>query len=238
MRKLFWVKGVKAYAFSKIDSTNNEAKRRIKKGQKLPALFIAKSQTAGKGTRGRSFYSAGGGLYMSLAIGSDKANLQMLTLLAAVATAKSIEKLSGREVGIKWVNDIYIEDKKVCGILCEKTENAAVIGIGINLSVKQFPDEIKDIAVNLGKINRKELAKSITAQILDLLSSNRDFMSYYREKSILVGKEIAYVKNGALYTGTALNIDDSGALVVEDEEKNILMLTSGDVTLLAGAFKP
>ena len=97
MRKLFWVKGVKVYAFNRIDSTNNEAVRRIKQGIRLPALFISKSQTAGKGTRGRSFYSSGGGLYMSLAIKTDDIRIQKLTILAAVATAQSIEKLTGKK---------------------------------------------------------------------------------------------------------------------------------------------
>ena len=109
MRKFFWVKGVRTYAFNKIDSTNNEAKRRITNGAKLPALFIAKSQTAGKGTRGRSFYSDGGGLYMSLALKLDDAQLQRLTVLAAVATAKAVEAISDETVEIKWVNDIYLK---------------------------------------------------------------------------------------------------------------------------------
>ena len=138
MRKLFLVKGVKVYAFNRIDSTNNEAVRRIKHGISLPALFIAKSQTAGKGTRGRSFYSSGGGLYMSLALKTDDVRIQKLTILAAVATAQSIEKLTGKEVDIKWVNDIYLGGKKLCGILCERVQNetndktlGVVIGIGI-----------------------------------------------------------------------------------------------------------
>lgn len=197
----------------------------------LPMLITAKSQTAGKGTRGRSFYSKGGGLYMSLALEVDDAHLQKLTVLTAVATAKSIEKLSGKEVGIKWVNDIYFEGKKVCGILCERVENAVVIGIGINLSVKAFPDEIKNIAVNLGKINRKKLAKNIVNEILSMLKSEEDFIPYYKSKSVLIGKEISYVFDGAEYKGVAVDIDNVGGLVVETNgEKQTL--TSGDVMLL------
>ena len=197
----------------------------------LPMLISAKSQTAGKGTRGRSFYSKGGGLYMSLALKVDDAHLQKLTVLAAVATAKSVEKLSGKEVGIKWVNDIYLEGKKVCGILCERVENAVVIGIGINLSVKAFPDEIKNIAVNLGKINRKKLAKNIVNEILSMLKSEEDFIPYYKSKSVLIGKEISYIYDGSEYKGVAVDIDNLGGLVVETNgEKQTL--TSGDVMLL------
>lgn len=238
MRKLFWVKGVKVYAFDRIDSTNNEAVRRIKQGIKLPALFIAKSQTAGKGTRGRSFYSNGGGLYMSLAADVKDTRLQKLTILAAVATAQSIEKLTGKEVNIKWVNDIYLGNKKLCGILCERVQNetndktlGVVIGIGINLTVEKFPEEIKDIAVNLGNINRNKLAKEITKRIISLLSSNEDFMEYYNSKSILLGKEVSYIQNGVIHNGTAIDIDSTGALIVKENGETAI-LTSGDVTLL------
>lgn len=238
MRKLFLVKGVKVYAFNRIDSTNNEAVRRIKHGISLPALFIAKSQTVGKGTRGRSFYSSGGGLYMSLALKTDDIRIQKLTILAAVATAQSIEKLTGKEVDIKWVNDIYLGGKKICGILCERVQNetndktlGVVIGIGVNLTVKDFPEEIKDIAANLGNINRNKLAREITKRITSLLSSNEDFMEYYKSKSILLGKEVSYIQNGVIHNGTALDIDTTGALIVK-ENRETAILTSGDVTLL------
>ena len=238
MRKLFWVKGVKVYAFDRIDSTNNEAVRRIKQGIKLPALFIANSQTAGKGTRGRSFYSGGGGLYMSLAVDVNDTRLQKLTILAAVATAQSIEKLTGKEVKIKWVNDIYLKNKKLCGILCERVQNetndktlGVVIGIGVNLAVKDFPEEIKDIAVNLGSINRNKLAKEITKRIVSLLSLGEDFMEYYKSKSILLGKEVSYTHNGVIHNGTAIDIDTTGALIVKENGETTI-LTSGDVTLL------
>ena len=238
MRKLFWVKGVKVYAFDRIDSTNNEAVRRIKQGIKLPALFIAKSQTAGKGTRGRSFYSSGGGLYMSLAVNVKDTRIQKLTILAAVATAQSIEKLTGKEVDIKWVNDIYLKNKKLCGILCERVQSetndktlGVVIGIGVNLTVKDFPEEIKDIAVNLGSINRNKLAKEITKRIISLLSLDEDFMEYYKSKSILLGREVSYIQNGVIHNGTAVDIDSTGALIVKENGETII-LTSGDVTLL------
>lgn len=232
------VKGVKVYAFNRIDSTNNEAVRRIKQGIRLPALFIAKSQTAGKGTRGRSFYSSGGGLYMSLALKTDDIRIQKLTILAAVATAQSIEKLTGKEVDIKWVNDIYLGGKKLCGILCERVQNetndktlGVVIGIGVNLTVEKFPEEIKDIAVNLGNINRNRLAREITKRIISLLSSNEDFMEYYKSKSIILGKEVSYIQNGVIHNGTALDIDTTGALIVKENGETAI-LTSGDVTLL------
>ena len=232
------VKGVKVYAFNRIDSTNNEAVRRIKQGIRLPALFIAKSQTAGKGTRGRSFYSSGGGLYMSLALKTDDIRIQKLTILAAVATAQSVEKLSGKKVDIKWVNDIYLGGKKLCGILCERVQNetndktlGVVIGIGVNLTVEKFPEEIKDIVVNLGNINRNRLAREITKRIISLLSSNEDFMEYYKSKSIILGKEVSYIQNGVIHNGTALDIDTTGALIVKENGETAI-LTSGDVTLL------
>ena len=175
---------------------------------------------------------------MSLAVNVNDIRLQKLTILAAVATAQSIEKLIGKEVGIKWVNDIYLGGKKVCGILCERVQNetndktlGVVIGIGVNLTVEKFPEEIKDIAVNLGNINRNRLAREITKRIISLLSSNEDFMEYYKSKSILLGKEVSYIQNGVIHNGTALDIDTTGALIVK-ENGETATLTSGDVTLL------
>ncbi|MBQ1187415.1 MAG: biotin--[Clostridia bacterium] len=241
MRKLFWVKGVKVYAYDRIDSTNNEAKRRIAKGQELPLLLVAKKQTAGKGTRGRSFHSSGGGLYMSLAVKTDETRLQKLTVLAAVATAQAIEKLSGVQVGIKWVNDIYLNGKKLCGILTERVADpntnqtlGVVIGIGVNLFVKEFPEDIKNIAISLNKkgVTAKKLSTEITKRILSLLNGNQDFMQYYKEKSVLLGKQVSYLQYGNQYTATAVDIDENGALIVEDENKNTTILKGGDVTLL------
>ena len=175
---------------------------------------------------------------MSLAADVKDTRLQKLTILAAVATAQSIEKLTGKEVNIKWVNDIYLGNKKLCGILCERVQNetndktlGVVIGIGINLTVEKFPEEIKDIAVNLGNINRNKLAKEITKRIISLLSSNEDFMEYYNSKSILLGKEVSYIQNGVIHNGTAIDIDSTGALIVKENGETAI-LTSGDVTLL------
>ena len=177
---------------------------------------------------------------MSLALKTDEIRLQKLTVLAAVATAKAIEALSGKTVGIKWVNDIYIGNKKLCGILCERVANptdgktlGVVIGIGVNLFVKDFPPELHAIAVSLNKngITPKKLAIEITNQILSLTAGGQDFMQYYKEKSILLGKEITYIKNNNEYIATAVDIDDSGALIVKDSDQNTIVLSSGDVML-------
>ena len=153
-------------------------------------VVLSHKQTAGRGRFNRSFYSPEGtGLYMSIVLDADKLCLDeytLLTPLVAVITSKVIDSVAGKKCGIKWVNDLYLEGKKVCGILCERVENAVVIGIGINLSVKAFPNEIKNIAVNLGKINRKKLAKNIVNEILSMLKSEEDFIERLKSSVYVV----------------------------------------------------
>ena len=232
-------KDIEVYTYSKIDSTNAEAIRKIDKVN-LPSLFIAKKQTSGRGRLGRSFYSANGGLYMTLAINGEFENLTGLTIMVSVAVVEAIEKLTGIKVGIKWVNDIYLEDKKICGILCEKVFNkesgeikAVIIGIGINLNIKKFPDEIKDIAGNLPckHISKTRLAGEIVNQIFDLIEIEQNYIDRYREKSIMLGKTIYYNRNSVQNEATVLDIDDSGGLVVEDINGKVTTLTSGEISV-------
>ena len=126
-----------------VDSTNTYLKNAAEKGEKDGSVIIAETQTAGRGRIGRNFYSDKGGLYMSILIRPDMPTERSLfiTTGTAVAVSKAIEKTSGKSVGIKWVNDIFIGGKKVCGILTEGTSNFetgqlqyAVVGIGINVT--------------------------------------------------------------------------------------------------------
>ncbi len=234
------MKDIKVCVFEEIDSTNSEAVRRLREGISTPALFAAERQTAGRGRRGRSFYSDGGGLYMSLAVNCSAESSVGLTALAAVAVVDAIEKFTGISAKIKWVNDIYVSDKKVCGILCEAVTDkqsgemyAAIIGIGINLNVKDFPNELEGIAGNLGcnQLSKNLLAAYITNRILELLDSEEDYISLYKEKSLVLGKEIFYIKNDVKYNAVAVDITENGGLVVKNADGSTETLTSGEITL-------
>ena len=229
----------KIFVFSELDSTNSEAVRRLRQGIVTPSLFIAEKQTAGRGRRGRSFFSEGG-LYMTLAVDCNMADTVGLTTLAAVVTAEAVEELTGIRVGIKWVNDLYLNDKKVCGILCEKVKDPEtdthigdIIGIGVNLNVKDFPQELQNIAGSLitENVTHCLLAAKITDKLLNELNTPSDHISRYRERSLVLGKQITFEQNGVVQEGVASDITNDGGLVVQTADGSTEILTSGEITL-------
>ena len=161
-----------------VDSTNIYAKELIKKGQKPPFLITSKTQTAGRGRLGKSFYSPEGGLYMSFVLNYSE-NEQQTTLAAAVGVCRVLEKHCGICPHIKPVNDLLVDGKKVCGILCEAVceQNGqigtVIIGIGINIWSQNFlvPDELKDIAGTVkSALANTELANLIAQEITETVN--------------------------------------------------------------------
>lgn len=232
---------------SETDSTNIQAKRIALEGGQHGTAVVANKQTAGRGRLGRSFYSpADTGIYLSVLLSPKGAipKPQMITVYAAVATARAIEKVCGISVGIKWVNDLYFNKKKICGILTEATLSMegggidnVIVGIGINCtgSEEELPDEIRSKAGFLGKggYTRNELAAEVVAQILkygDCVFPD-DVIEEYRKRSILTGKRITYTKNGSPDTGCVLGISDSGCLIVRSDSGDTDELFSGEVSI-------
>ena len=228
--------------FSDLDSTNTEAKRRAFDGADIPTLIIAEKQSAGRGRMGRSFYSPQGtGLYMSLLIDivGGFHDTVGITSAAAVATVRAIRRVCGVETGIKWVNDIYLKNKKIAGILAEAFSVGdrffLVIGIGVNMYTDDFPEELRDIAgaIMSKKGNRSELASVICEELIALMRGlpNKDFMREYRESSIVLGKKVTFTENGKVFLGTAESISDDGALTVLLEDQSTHVLKSGEISL-------
>ena len=168
--------------FDRLDSPNNEGKRRLANGLQKPLLVIAAEQTEGRGRMGRSFYSpADTGLYMSLALYAPEgfSGAVYTTTAAAVATARALETLSSLPVQIKWVNDLYLDGRKICGILTEAVTDfesglvsGLVIGIGVNLRTPdgEFPEDIQKIAGSaFGNNTFPDLRNRLAASILDRL---------------------------------------------------------------------
>ena len=239
----------KIIVFDDITSTNDELKRLAAEGAKEGTVVVSDHQSSGKGRRGRSFFSPKySGIYMSLLFRPDErktADIIKLTSYAAVAVSCAISDVCEVETGIKWVNDIYIGDKKICGILAEavtdspETIGTVIVGIGINVyEPPDIPDDIKDIAGYIYPLNIRinDIRNRIVAAVIDNLysyynsSDDHEIMNCYRTRSIVLGRRIAYGPN-LEHTGLAKSIDDSGALIVEGPQKEEVTLRTGEISL-------
>ena len=229
---------VEVYVYDTVTSTNDVARELCGDGGCV--LVVADSQTDGRGRQGKKFFSPhSSGLYFSLAIDTQSPAFDFtgVTCAVAVAVSRAVRKVAETDVKIKWVNDLYIEDKKVCGILVQAvSENGTIkkliIGVGINISTIDFPDELKDIAGSLGKrIDRNILSAEAVNNILRLIFTNPDeYIDEYRSLSNVIGKEITYIRNGISCTATAVDIAENGGLIVEKDGKTTT-LTSGEISI-------
>jgi len=221
-----------------IDSTNAELRRR----GELPDGFtlIANEQTAGRGRLGRRFYSPPGtGLYLSIyrKLGWEPERARLVTLAAAVAVSRAIETLTDTHTSIKWVNDIYVGERKIAGILVEGdtdyptgTLRSAVISVGVNCATEAFPEEI---AARAGSLTRPVLRVQLAAEIIrGLMSINTstEMLDAYRSRDFLYDRHIAYERNGERFTGLAHGIGDDGSLLVRTDAGEVT-LGAGEVTL-------
>lgn len=229
---------VGVYVYDTVTSTNDVARELCSDDGCI--LVVADGQTNGKGRQGKSFFSPhDSGLYFSLAIDTDSPAFDFtgVTCAVAVAVSRAILKVAETETKIKWVNDLYLGDRKVCGILVQAvSENGRIrkliIGVGINISTIDFPDEIKDIAGSLGKnVDRNVLTAESVNNILDLIfAKSEEYIDEYRSKSNVIGREITYIQNGISHTATAVDIDQKGGLIVRNAKETIT-LTSGEISV-------
>jgi len=230
-----------------LDSTNIRAKALAAAGAPHGFLVIADEQSAGRGRLGRSFWSPGQtGVYMTLVLrpACPAEQVPMITSLAAVAAARAVEKLSGADVKIKWVNDLYIGGKKICGILSEAGFGAdagkpeyVVLGIGVNTGKTEFPPELRDIAGSVGNEtgtvpDRCRLAAEICNELEALYGSLETgaFLEESRRRSNVIGRDVLVIAGGRQYPAHALDIDGQGRLVVRTE-KGTETLGFGEVSL-------
>jgi len=234
--------GKKVTVFDSLPSTNTYLKELPQKTD--GEVIIALSQTGGRGRRSKSFFSPVGGLYLSVLVNADSiGNINLLTTLCAVATAKAIESIAPLKAGIKWVNDIYVNSKKVCGILCEGIlgENgkleSIVIGIGVNVKKTKFPEDIKNIASALENecdfhISTDKLAAEIINHLEEEINniSSLQFIKEAKQRSVVLGKEIEIVKPDGNIKALALDLDNDGHLIAEiDGKKEVL--SSGEISI-------
>lgn len=225
-----------------IDSTNNEAKRLVNDGSGKPMLLVAEEQTNGRGRQGKSFYSPPlTGIYMTLVTHpmSRLANAVTATTAASVAVCRAVEELTQLKPKIKWVNDVYLDGKKICGILTEaitdfetQTVSSVIIGIGMNIKTIDFPSEVENAASLNVNISRVKLIACIANHLNRILCCDySEFITYYRSHSMIIGEQIHFIKNAKVMPATAMDIDDTGGLVVRLENGEITTLRSGEISI-------
>lgn len=246
----------------KVDSTNNVAK--TLSDCSTPRIIISNEQTGGRGRLGRGFYSpAGTGLYMTItfkpSFGLDRAMLT--TASAAVAVCRAIEKVSGLRPNIKWVNDIYLGGKKLCGILTEAESNfetgtieKIIVGVGVNCFPASVPEELTDIMAFMEnpprEFSRNQLAVAIANEFFSTIDhfDKPAMLRDYKSRSFILGQQIrifnpAVARSMGLspqkekegIKARAIDIDENGGLVVEFLEgrrsRQMETLTTGEITI-------
>ncbi len=242
--------GKKIVILEETDSTNNYAKEIASSGALHGTVVIADSQSSGKGRLGRNFVSPKGkGLYMSVVVRPDFdiQTASMITSATACAVAVAVEKLCRSEVNIKWVNDLYMNGRKICGILTEaslgmemKSIDYAVIGIGINIRSAEgsFSRELRVSATSVEdetrlRINRNRLCAEVLNSLEKYLSGieSRNYIREYRNREILTGNTITANVDGSTVIAFAEGIDDNANLVIKLPDGTIRHLSSGEANL-------
>lgn len=235
--------------FEEIDSTNMEAKRMCAKSAIDGMVITAEAQTKGKGRLGRQWQSPRStGIWMSVVLTPDISPVlaSKTTIIGAAAVYNALKDM-GIEAGIKWPNDIVVDGKKVCGILTEMNAemdriNYIVLGIGINVNMEDFPEELKEKATSLKlQLNEEVSRKKLTAKVLnyieyyyDLFKSTgsiKEVINICRKGSVLIGKEVKVISGGKETICTAIDIDEDGELIVKHEDGTFHKVLSGEVSV-------
>ena len=237
-----------AQYYESIDSTNLEAKRIALTRSTLEGLIVASEQTHGKGRLGRQWNSVkGSGLWMSLLLRPDvqPESASRITLVAATAMCEAIEKLTGIFVGIKWPNDLVVNGRKICGILTEMSAELnqlhyIVLGIGVNLSQTTFEEDLADKATSLKlqgiSINGKVLLSEFLKVFFNYYSSFEcgdmtRVIDHHRNHSVTIGRQISIVAQNDRRNAYALDIDENGSLIIENENGQVEKLFFGEVSV-------
>ena len=214
-------------------------------------VVAALTQSGGRGRRAQVFASPAGGLYFSLLLRPKLPAREnaIITVLTAVAICRGIEETAGVQAAIKWINDVYIEDKKLCGILAESTVDggtgrfgSVVLGIGVNVNsrLRDFPPALRGTVTTLRELTGNEISRSkLLAVILNHLEKLidglgdpliiADAMAEYRRRSFILGREIEIISSAGNYLAKAVDIDDKGRLAVRTADENIILLNSNEV---------
>lgn len=248
------LKDIDIIVYDEIDSTNTEAKRRLYSSEvKDFTVIVSDMQKGGRGRTGKSFTSPkGSGVYFSIILhpkeSYDFSYFDLTTVKAAVAVAEGIKEATAKQAEIKWVNDLFLNGKKICGILSEldadfesRSVKSVIVGIGINVNEPRddsFKD-LKDIAGYIGTdVIRNEILSSILNAFYEnnFVKSDKEIIDYYKKHSLVIGKELSFELNGKKYSAKGIDINDKGNLIV-DTGKEKITLSSGEVSIKGDFYK-
>ena len=231
-----------------LSSTNETARLLGASGAPSGRVILAERQTAGRGRLGRSFYSPdGSGIYMSVLLRPrfPVEYASRITTFAAVAAARAVERVAGIDVSLKWVNDLFVGKRKLCGILAESALDAdggglsyVVLGIGINVLHTALPEELSEIATSIEdacgrRIDRNELVGALLTELLPLLSGEipDGYMDEYRARNLVLSREVTVVSGGECFSAFVKEIKDDGSLVVTLPDGSEKRIVAGDVSV-------
>lgn len=248
------LKDIDIIVYDEIDSTNTEAKRRLYSSDvKDFTVIVSDMQKGGRGRTGKSFASPkGSGVYFSIILHPkdfyDFSYFDLTTVKAAVAVVEGIKEATGKVAQIKWVNDLFINGRKICGILSEldadfesRSVKSVIVGIGINVNDPK-DDSFKDLKDIAGYIGTDVIRNEILSSILNAFYENnyekkdKEIIEYYKTHSLVIGKDLTFELNGKKYTAKGVDINDKGNLIVDTGEKRIT-LSSGEVSIKGDFYK-
>lgn len=243
---------IKLEILTSTESTNDYLRGKALEGYKEGLTVIAGEQTGGRGRTGRSFYSpADTGIYMSLLLNPENcspAKAVKFTTMAAVAACQAIEKVSQKKTQIKWVNDIYIEGKKVSGILTEGavslekgTLEYVILGMGLNVYPPRdgFPRELEGTAGTVFREKKSDGKNRLAGEFLNGFMhfytdwENAGYAREYRNRSLVLGKGIQVLNSAGARKARALDIDENCRLLVEYEDGSREWLRAGEISILS-----
>ena len=225
-----------------LDSTNRLLLDMAKEGSPCGTAVWAHTQTGGRGRLGRSFSSPEGGIYVSILVpvAQDPESGIKITAMAGVAVMRTILQVCSRKCGIKWVNDIIYEGKKVCGILAQGVGDKAVVGIGINYrtDILSLPDDVRSVASALygpeeDAPDEKAFVRALLGNVYSLCcNGDEKWLEEYKASSTILGKEVLILQAGKVTgEGVATGIDDSCALHVAFPDGRKTVLSTGEVSV-------
>ena len=221
-----------------LDSTNRLLLDMAKEGSPCGTAVWAHSQTGGRGRLGRSFSSPEGGVYVSILVPLNDSI--KITAMAGVAVMRTISQVCNKKCGIKWVNDIIYEGKKVCGILAQSVGDKAVVGIGINYrtDIASLPDDVRSIASTLygpeeEAPDKGTFVRTLLENVYDLIvNGDEKWLEEYKASSTILGKEVLILQAGKVTgEGIANEIDDACALHVAGPDGQETVLSTGEVSV-------